>query len=299
MKKIIPIALIFVCSSLWAQTKPVATIPFTLEKSCIYFYCKVNSSDSLKFLFDTGADGSVINEQSKQKITLKINDQSLNVGSNGANLVSQSTDNTITFGNITKTNIDFTIIPYGTTAFDGVFGTNLMTEHVIEIDYSKNELRFYEPATYNKDLSDYDALKIYLPGNYMSIKGSITIKGKRYGGLFGLDTGADNVLTLSSPFVAGNELVDKTVKIGASVSQGSDGTEYENPLVLLPQVGIGLKSFYRIPADLSMSKEGIDAATDKIGFLGNNFLKRFNMVIHLKRGFIFLAPNHNLYTDFF
>jgi len=299
MKKIIPIALIFVCSFLWAQTKPVATIPFTLEKSCIYFYCKVNSSDSLKFLFDTGADGSVINEQSKQKITLKINDQSLNVGSNGANLVSQSTDNTITFGNITKTNVDFTIIPYGTTAFDGVFGTNLMTEHVIEIDYSKNELRFYEPATYNKDLSDYDALKIYLPGNYMSIKGSITIKGKRYSGLFGLDTGADNVLTLSSPFVAGNELVDKTVKIGASVSQGSDGTEYENPLVLLPQVGIGLKSFYRIPADLSMSKEGIDAATDKIGFLGNSFLKRFNVVIHLKRGFIFLAPNHNLYTDFF
>ncbi len=299
MKKIVPITLMCFCTFIWAQIKPIATIPFMLEKNSIYFYCKVNSSDSLKFLFDTGAEGSVINEQAKQKVPLTINNQSLNVGSNGTNLVSQSSDNTITFGNITKTNIDFTIIPYGTTTFDGVFGTNLMTEHVIEIDYSKNELRFYEPATYNKDLSDYDALKIYLPGNYMSIKGGITIKGKRYSGLFGLDTGADNVLTLSSPFVTGNELVNKTIKIGASVSQGSDGTEYENPIVLLPEVSIGLKSFYRIPADLSMSKEGVDAATDKIGFLGNNFLKRFNVVINLKRGFIYLTPNHNLYTDFF
>lgn len=299
MKKIIPITLIFFCTSIWAQINPITTIPFTLENNSIYFYCKVNSSDSLKFLFDTGANGSVINEQAKQKIPLKINNQSLNVGSNGTNLVSQSSDNAITFGNITKTNIDFTIIPYGTTTFDGVFGTNLMTEYVIEIDYSKNELRFYEPVTYNKDLSDYDALKIYLPGNYMSIKGSITVKGKRYSGLFGLDTGADNVLTLSSPFVTRNELVNKTIKIGASVSQGSDGTEYENPLVLLPEVCIGLKSFYRIPADLSMSTEGVDAATDKIGFLGNNLLKRFNVVINFKRGFIYLTPNHNLYTNFF
>jgi len=299
MKKIVPITLIFVCTSIWAQIKPVATIPFTLEKSCIYFYCKVNSSDSLKFLFDTGADGSVINEQAKQKIPLKINNQSLNVGSNGTNSVSQSSDNTITFGNLTKSNIDFTIIPYGTSTFDGVFGTNLMTDHVIEIDYSKKELRFYEVATYNKDLSDYDAFKIYLPGNYVSIKGSIRIKGKRYSGLFGLDTGADNVLTLSSPFVIGNKLINKTIKIGASLSQGSDGSEYENPLVLVPEVSIGAKSFYRIPTDLSLSKEGVDAATDKIGFLGNNFLKRFNVVINLKRGFIYLTPNHNLYTDFF
>lgn len=299
MKKVIPIALLFACVSVWAQVKPVTIIPFSMEKSCIYFFCKVNDTDSLKFLFDTGANGSVINEQAKHKISLKVNDQSLNMGSNGTNLVSLSSGNTITFGSLTKSNIDFTIIPYGTDIFDGVFGTNLMTDHVIEIDYNKNELRFYENSTYNKDLSDYDALKIYLPGNYVSIKGNIRIKGKKYSGLFGLDTGADNVLTLSSPFVTKNRLINKTIKIGASISQGSDGTEYENPLVLLPEVRIGSKSFYRIPGDLSMSNEGIDASTDKIGFLGNSFLKRFNVVLNLNRRVIYLFPNHHLYTEFF
>ena len=288
---------IFHCSS--AQTKPLATIPFELKKNCIYFNCKINGSENLRFLFDTGANGSVINEKSLSKVALKIDGETMNVGSNGSNIVRTSSGNTVTLDGIVKPNIGLVIIPYENADFDGVFGTDLMVGNIIEIDYRKSELRFYDRPAYKNDLADYTKVKLYLPSNYLSIKGSITIKGKTYSGLFGLDTGADNALIIASPFASKHDLIHKTPKIGSSTSQGSDGSTYESPLVMLPEVAFGKKIFYSIPAELSSSTEGADAVTDKAGFYGNSFLKRFNIVLDLDGGYIYLKPNKYLYTPFF
>ncbi|UEQ77635.1 aspartyl protease family protein [Chryseobacterium arthrosphaerae] len=82
-----------------AQNKP-AVIPFSLENNSIYIHCKVNNSDQLKFLFDTGADGSVINTGSKKDINLKIDGTSANKGSNGINMVEYSSHNIIQYSSV-------------------------------------------------------------------------------------------------------------------------------------------------------------------------------------------------------
>ncbi|RYE25204.1 MAG: hypothetical protein EOP51_04955 [Sphingobacteriales bacterium] len=292
------ICLLF-ATAIFAQSAPEATIPFTVEKSCIYFYCKVNETDSLKFLFDTGADGSVINMQSAGKVNLKIDGEGLNIGSNGSNTVSTSSNNIISVGNIKQEHVPLTLIPYETTAFDGVWGTDLMRNYVIEIDYHKKELRFYKAQQYKADLTAYDKCKLYFPGNYFSIKASIVINGKVHKGIFGLDSGADNVLTLASPFAASSDVLNKLTKIGSSTSQGSDGSTYESPIVQLPEVVFGGKHFYNIITDVSASTAGGDAVTDKSGFFGNDFLKRFNTVIDFPNGYIYFKPNNLLYSKFF
>jgi hypothetical protein len=282
---------------LFGQSAPAAVIPFTVKDNCIYLHCTINATDSLTFLFDTGADGSVINGASGVAQKLARSGTSLNVGSNGQNVVDQSTGNTITFGSLRKANATFTIIPYETTAFDGVFGTDLMAGYVIEINYQKKELRFYDTAQ-QVDLSGYSRHKLRFIGNYPAIRCSITAQNQRYTGWFGLDTGADNVLTVSSPFVRQHGLLGKLQKIGSSVSQGSDGSSYENPIALASAIHVGKQPFYRLPIDLSQSTEGIDAA-DKAGYWGNNFLKRFDAVWDFPNRTLYLRPNNNLYTKFF
>lgn len=281
----------------WSTAQTI--IPFTLEQNTIYLYCKVNDTDSIRFLFDTGANGSVINEQALGKLPLKIDGNSLNTGSNGSNQVTVSAGNTIVLGGITKTNVSLTIIPFGTTDFDGVFGTDLMKDHIVEIDYSKNELRFYDSAAFKKELSGYEQFKIHLIDDYPAIESTLVINGKKVKGLFGLDTGADDAITIASPFAKTYDLNAKMNQIGAATYQGSDGSSYEMPIMSLDQLKFGKKCFYEIPTSLSTSAEGIDATTEMSGFFGNNFLKRFNTVIDFEKGCIYFKPSNHLHTPYF
>lgn len=299
LKKLLFIVfLMLITSHIWGQSQPITTIPFTLEKNCIYIYCKVNEKDSIRFLFDTGASGSVINGRSLKKTGLKINGQSQNKGSNGTNTVDQSSNNTVSFGSLTRKAIVLTVIPYDTDIFDGVFGTDLMKGNIIEIDYNKNEIRFYRENDQHLDFSSYEKMKLKLVDNYPAVKCSFIANGVKYTGLFGLDSGADDVLTIAAPYAGTNQLAAKMKKIGGASFQGSDGSTYEMPIVLCPAIEFSGKFLYNIPISLSSSTEGIDATQRMAGFFGNNFLKRFNTIIDLKNELIYFKLNSHLYTTF-
>ncbi|MFZ4928850.1 retropepsin-like aspartic protease [Chryseobacterium sp. Mn2064] len=280
-----------------AQKSPTV-VPFSLENHSIYMYCKVNDSAHVKFLFDTGADGSVININSKKKLNLKVDGTSENRGSNGTNTVEYSSHNTVQFGNIDKKDVLLTLIPYNSANFDGVFGTDLMKGKIVEIDYHKNEIRFYEENTTTLDLSGYEKMKLHLIDNYPAIESTITVNGKEYSGIFGLDSGADDALTIAAPFAKKNELAKFMKKIGKATAQGSDGSVYEMPVVVCPSIQFAQKYLYNVPVTLSSSTEGIDATEKMAGFFGNQFLKRFNTIIDFKNQFIYFKLNKNLYSEF-
>ncbi|MGE8552570.1 MAG: retropepsin-like aspartic protease [Chryseobacterium jejuense] len=283
--------------SLSAQKQPTL-IPFSLENNSVYLQCKVNAVDNVKFLFDTGADGSVININSKKKVDLKIDGKSENKGSNGVNTVDYSSHNTIQFGDIQKTDVLFTLIPYGEVNFDGVFGTDLMKGKIIEIDYHKNVIRFYDENDRSIDFSGYEKMKLHLLDNYPAVESSITVNGKEYSGYFGLDSGADDALTIASPYVRKNSLANTIKTIGKATAQGSDGSVYEMPVVLCPSITFAHKFLYNVPITLSSSTEGIDASEKMAGFFGNGFLKRFNTIIDFKNQSIYFKLNKNLYSEF-
>lgn len=117
----------------------------------------MNETDSVRFLFDTGADGSVINSDSGKQLHMKIDGEQC---SNGSNTVAQSTGNSVVFSGLEQKDILFTLIPFGTNSFDGVFGTNLMKNYIMEIDYDRRSLKFSDAARFKSDLSAYEKIKI-------------------------------------------------------------------------------------------------------------------------------------------
>lgn len=177
--------LLCVPTLLFSQNTSLNTIPFELKNdNRIYIKCKINETDSLSFLFDTGANGTVINSYIlDKKIQLKLNKEADNNGSQGAHKVQISTNNTIQFGSLFKKNIDLLSIDYGADKFDGVFGTNLIEDYIVEIDYDKKELRFYEPKkyVYPKKHSGYTKFKMgtVSDGGLYTIKTAIIMNGKK------------------------------------------------------------------------------------------------------------------------
>lgn len=284
----------FLSAGISAQNGPVI-IPFSLEDHSIYIYCKVNKTDSIKFLFDTGASNSVINSNAWKKPALIIDGKSVNQGSNGTNTVEHSSHNTIQFGTLEKKDVLLTLIPYETNHFDGVFGTDLMQGKIIEIDYHKNEIRFHDENSRTIDFTGYEKMKLHLVDDYPAVESSFTVNAKEYSGLFGLDSGADDALTIASPFARKHALTASMKRIGKATAQGSDGSVYEMPVVLCPSLKFAQKFLYNLPVTLSNSKEGIDSTEKMAGFFGNKFLKRFNTIIDFKRQLIYFKLNKHLY----
>ncbi|MFL9843950.1 aspartyl protease family protein [Flavobacterium rhizosphaerae] len=296
--KVILTFVVLICNIVtYSQAKPQAVIPFTIEKNVVYIYCKVNATDSLKFMFDTGANGSVINRSSGKNPDIKITGSSLNTGSNGSNEVEQSDNNVVAFGDIKRQDVSLNIIDFQTDAFDGVFGTDLMKGNIVEIDYNRNEIRFYNQQATDIIYDRYEKLKLNFIDNYPAIESIIVIEGKEYKGIFGLDSGADDLLTIAAPYAKKHKLSEKMRNIGSATAQGSDGSVYEMQVMLCPIINFSGKYLYNIPAMLSESTEGIDSTEKMAGFFGNNLLKRFNTIIDFNRGFIYFKLNKNLYFD--
>ncbi len=277
---------------------PEAVLPFLPGERAIYVYGTLNGTDSLRFLFDTGADGSVVNKQSAGKIPLHLQGTQTNRGSNGTNTVEVAVQNTLSVGPLRKTDVSLTVIPYETAAFDGVLGTDMMKGHIIEIDHDRRELRFYDPRRYAGPPRGYEKHRIRYVKGYPAIKATIRAGKKRYRGLFGLDTGADDVLTLAAPFAARHDLAHALETIGRATSTGSDGSSYVSQVVELPELCLGRAAASRLPATLSSSTEGIDATRDMAGFFGNGLLERFNAVWDLDRGVLYLRPNSRYRAPF-
>jgi hypothetical protein len=298
MKKLFLSAAAFILSSVcFTQVRPAAVVPFTVERNCIYIYCRVNETDSLRFLFDTGAEGSVINESALSEIKIKIDGSSVNVGSNGSNEVGISKNNTLYTGALSHENVTLTVISFQTTAFDGVIGTDIMSGHVLDIDYDRRTITFYEPGTFRTP-KDYEKLRLRMVNGYPAVKAKIETDGKPLKCLIGLDSGADDCLTLASPYVKQHAPEKRFREIAKASYQGSDGSVYTMSIVGLPGLMLGKWRLAQVPAALSISTEGIDATEDMSGFFGNNVLRRFNTVLDLGNRRIYLKPNGSFNESF-
>lgn len=285
-------------SSFFTHAQLVSTLPFTMHDNHVYIYCRINGQDSLKFLFDTGANTTVFNSSSAKNPGLKTDGQIQNTGSNGVNMALQSRNNNLSFGQIIKSDVSLMLLPYNTDAFDGVFGTDLMLDYIVEIDHDRNEIRFYKPGSTGMDLTGYHKEKLHLVDGYPAIESRLILNDTVYSGLFGLDSGADDALTIASPFAKKHQLSKKMKLIGKATFRGSDGSEYAMIIADCPAIALSGKFLYNIPLTLSEASEGIDATDKMSGFYGNNVLKRFNMIIDLGNHTIYLKLNRHLYNSF-
>lgn len=293
--------LLIVSCNLLAQNKPVAILPFELKSdNRIYIKCSVNGTDSLTFLFDTGAEPMVINQSILgKKLEMAFDSETSNLGANGVSRVKVSTKNRLSFGGIVADSVRFVGIPYVDRLFDGVFGMAIMKRYLIEVDYNKRKMSFYNPRSYIYHTKDYNKLHLKFIVGVPTMKAFFIINGKKYKGHYELDTGGDRGLIIPSPFSNQHNLIQKLKTVAKAKSVGSDGKESKSAIVVIPEVGFGNKHFYRIPASLSTASAGVLANKELAGIYGNGFLKRFDMIIDLGHNQVFLKPNDYLHTPYY
>ncbi len=303
MQKNLLLILLFICGAqLYAQNKPLATVPFELKSdNRIYIKCRVNNSpDTLTFLFDTGSGAMVINQSILgKKLSLVLDSQTNNMGAGGEGKVPVSTYNQLSFGGLQADSVSYLAIPYGDAPFDGVFGNNLMKKYIIEINYHKKLLYFYDKHAYVFDAKAYDEFAVTYIADVPTVVAGLQVDDREVIANFEMDTGGDTGLIIAGHFAADQQMAQKLKKVASAATFGSDGVKIQSAIVVMPQVMFHNKTFYRIPCLLSQATSGMLANQQMAGIFGNAFLKRFDMILDLGDNKLFLKPNDYLYTPFY
>lgn len=271
------------------------TIPFTLENDhYIHIKGKVNNSETLDFIFDTGASTCVLNEKGLKKAKLNLDGQSDNEGSSGFTVEQTSSTNHLEIATLNWKNLSFTYIDYkGSINTDGVIGFNIFEDKVVEIDYDKSIIIIHNEIPTNTSKYSKSQLKHDLNGTFLQ---ATLNNGKNdFAGWYLFDTGGSLTVMVGGDYATKNNLYGTMKNIGKGNSTGNGKGFFESEVVELPILKILNFSIPNIPIHITASDKSFYGES---GIIGNNVLKRFNVIIDYPNANLYLKPNSLMNSSF-
>lgn len=287
--------LFLLSSAVWAN-QSVAEIPFRIVNEHIFFELSVNDSEPLNFVFDTGAAGNVMAEQTAKKLGLKASGNQVVQGASGFTSIKVTNDHSISIKNIKIDDLDFMVMNLDHLSdedalLDGIIGASILYRYVVEMDYDQSMMRLYKRRGYIPE-AGWEKQRISLQGFQIPIvKASITLpSGETLEGPYLVDTGAAVTVKFNTPFVNKNDLIEKMGKHYAYSSRTLSKTATDE-VSKLPAYEIFGHRFEDFAVRLSQGKRGVSAMTQVDGILGLKILKRFNTVYDYYNQVIYLSPS--------
>lgn len=280
-------------------------ISFSFEfiNNLIIIPLRINDSDSLFFILDTGLNISILTELSMgDSLALNYTKQ-VKLGGLGDG---ESIDALHSYGNtfqisgvrgnfqhlyIILQNV-FNLSSMLGTRVHGLIGYNLFKDFIVEIDYEKKNITLHRPETYKmRSKRRSFTIPVILDKTKPYIYATIVQKdGSRIRVKLLLDTGASHALWLdvnSDPDLKKPEFVRSSYlgtglngeingEIGRIYGLEINDFHFREPIVVFPDSNSAAVAF------------GIDGRN---GSLGNEILRRFNQVIDYPHNQITLTPN--------
>ncbi|HMT71887.1 MAG TPA: aspartyl protease family protein [Saprospiraceae bacterium] len=256
------------------------TIPFTIKDNRIYFQGKINGSELLNIQFDLGADAVNINKKSVKKIKINFDRKGNLVNSDGTNETRVSSNNQVEIAGLVWNNIEMYETKNMENYEDVIIGNSFFLDQIYEIDYDKNIIIIYDNLP--KIEPDFVKQDMILDNGVRPVfEASFSIEGKIYKDWFLFDTGNTSNGILGNGFLKRNNLYDKFSTI---LGFGS------KKIAFIPQLIIANQTISE--GVITLEKPNTNGSKFKFsGIIGNKILKRFNVIIDNREGYIYLKPN--------
>lgn len=272
------------------------TIPFRLDRTFgIHLQGRLNGSEPLDFLFDTGAGVLVLTaEAANRKVQLKQDGQAMNTGADGKRSVPTSSGNTLQVGGLTWRSASLMTIDYQGVKgidFDGIVGWVAFEDKIVEIDYEHTYL-----VIHNKLPTlgpDHSRLEMRIRNGIPFVKCLLTVNGQQQEGWFDLDTGSDGWLVVGQQFAASAGLTGSLQHLGTANTSGSAGGQVTQTVFSLPTLTLGKYQLYQLPLYVN-EKDPIGGAIPEN--IGTQILKRFNLLLDFTTNQLYIKPNKYLYS---
>jgi predicted aspartyl protease len=298
------VVLLVSCWGPAAHADPVAEVPFELVGRHIFIPLKVNGSEPLNFIFDTGSSSAVIDSVTAEKIGLTANRRSSATGAGGRVRVDMRTGNRLALGPLTIERASLMFIPLQHLAqrighpIDGIVGYEILSRYVVGIDHDTNTLRIethdeFEPVAGRR------SWRFRLRMNIPTIDATIGLSdGTTLRGSFLIDTGAGGTLLFTTPFVDRHDLLRRVGPSYRILSAGLTTSRNEGYEARVGYLSLFGERFLGTPVHLSRSESGVRAMKAYAGLIGNDVLRRFNTTFDYKARRMWVERNETFGVPF-
>lgn len=257
--------------------------------------------DSLTFVFDTGSGGISLDSATVKKLGIDIRPSEKTIrGIAGIRKVSFAYNKTLRLPGLDVDSLNFHVNDYDllTSVYgekiDGIIGYSFLSRYIVRVDYDSMQMGVYTRGTvkYPKGGFLMRPIMANIPVTLASVKDEAEVASRFY-----FDTGAGMCILLSSDFVEDSVFIRTKTKWYASQAEGLGGKAPMRQGVV-KQVRLGPYKFRNVPAYIFDDEFNITSYPYLGGLIGNDLLRRFNLIINYEKREIFLKPNSHFREDF-
>ncbi|MGE5106255.1 MAG: aspartyl protease family protein [Sphingobacteriales bacterium] len=260
-----------------------------------------NNKDSLNFILDTGSSGISLDSSTVEEKGLKpeLSDISI-VGIAGTRILSFVRKTTLNLPNLSVPNLDFHIANYEVLTetygvkIDGIIGYSFLKQFIVSINYDSLKIEVYSPGIFRYPRMGY----VFRPSfTRIPIINAYTKEKRKTTNNYYFDIGAGLSLLVSEKFAKDSSFLSSKRKPVRSQVEGLGG-KAQMQLTTIKELKIGPYAFRRVPTYVFEDPNNVLAYPALAGLIGNDILRRFNIIINYPVREIFLKPNSH-YNDAF
>lgn len=260
-----------------------------------------NYTDSLNFLLDTGSGGISLDSSTVEYLHVpnEPTDKTIR-GIAGLKKVRFANNHILKLPGLTVDSLNFHINDYDilTSVYgekiDGIIGYSFLSRYIVKLDYDTLRMFVYSRGTIK-----------YPHGGYLfrPTLASIPIISARLKdnndntAKFFFDTGAGLSLLLTDEFIADSAIFSKKKKVYSTQAEGLGGKTYMQ-LTTTKEFRIGPYKFKRVPTYIFADEYNVTNYPYLGGLIGNDLLRRFNIILNYERREIYLTPNRHFREPF-
>lgn len=260
-----------------------------------------NFPDSLSFILDTGSGGISLDSGTCTRLNLKpeLSDKTI-LGIAGVRQVRFLYNRTLHLPGLTVDSMNFHVNDYDilTSVYgekiDGIIGFSFFSRFIVNINYDSLKVSVYSLGAFRYPRGSY-IMRPLIP-NLPMISAQAT-DARKVDARFYFDTGAGLCTLFSTDFATDSGVLDSRKKQYLTRAQGLGG-KADMRVTTIRELRLGPYRFRRVPAYIFDDSYNVTSYPNTCGLIGNDILRRFNVILNYDRRTICLTPNSH-YRDQF
>jgi hypothetical protein len=284
-------------------SKLITRIPFTqLTGGIVIIRAKLsNFPDTLNFILDTGSSGISLDSTTTDYLKMKPipTDRTIR-GIAGIRNVSFVYNQQLHFPGLTIDSLDFHINDYAILTavygerIDGIIGYSVLSRYIVKLDYDSLKLDFWTNGTIRYPRGG----TLLKPSINMLVAQSAKVRDdKTISSRFFYDMGAGACMMLTKDFVNDSAFLNKKRKRWVKEGEGLGG-KIDMELTVIKEVKLGPYRFRNVPVYIFDDIYNITSYPYLGGLIGNDILRRFNVILNYAKNDIYLIPNSHFADQF-
>jgi hypothetical protein len=260
-----------------------------------------NYPDSLNFVLDTGSGGISLDSATTAALKIPLTKTERTIrGIAGMRTVDFAYDHTLKLPGLDVPHLDFHINDYEllTSVYgvkiDGVVGFSFFRRYIVKIDYDLMQINVYTPGSLKYPRGGY-----LMRPNFTTLpmQNALVMDDRPINSRFIFDTGAGLCFLLSQDFVEDSTVLRKGRKIYPTQAEGLGGKKVMS-LTVLKEVKLGPYKFKSVPVHIFDDEYNVTTYPTLGGIIGNDLLRRFNLIVNYPEQTIHIKPNSHMNESF-